>query len=246
MFMGFLGIFVKGLEKNNPEALLENEKENLRKHIASFNDALATHAGNVEKLLANSKRLENEEKDLRAKIPSLISAGKRDIAGQLAVKLQSVESQHDSILAQLEESEIQYKELTKARDAAVSAATRKIEELSVGINDMKIKRAAAEMTEIATGMITELGSGGDNLNRISAMIDDERAKAAGRARVAADSMTGIGLTYDSDTEAALANSALAQFEASYGLPSPQPASDPLEEILNAKPKRTRKKAKVEA
>lgn len=243
MFRGFLGIFIKGLEKNNPEALLENEKENLRKQVASFNDALATHAGNVEKLLATSKRLETEEKDLRLKIPTLISAGKRDVAGQLAVRLQSIGAQHDDVVAQLTESENQYKELTKARDAAVSAATRKIEELSVGLNDMKIKRAAAEMAEMATGMVTSIGSSGDSLNRISAMIDDERAKAAGRARVASDSMTSAGLTIDIDTETALADAALAQFESDYGL-LPEPKTDPLEELLRKPVKKKKVKQKV--
>jgi hypothetical protein len=45
LFKGFLGLFVSGLEKANPEALLEVEKENLRKQIANYNQGLASHAG---------------------------------------------------------------------------------------------------------------------------------------------------------------------------------------------------------
>ncbi len=44
---GFLGLFVSGLEKANPEALLEVEKENLRKQIANHNQGLASHAGSA-------------------------------------------------------------------------------------------------------------------------------------------------------------------------------------------------------
>lgn len=33
LFRGFLSLFVSGLERKNPEALLEVEKENLRKQI---------------------------------------------------------------------------------------------------------------------------------------------------------------------------------------------------------------------
>jgi len=229
MFRGFLGLFIKGLERNNPEALLENERENLRKQIASFNDALATHAGMVEKLGAQTKRLETEERDLRAKIPTLIAAGKRDVAGQLAVKLQTVDAQHDQVLAQLEDTDRQYKELVKARDAAISSATRKIEELSVGLNDMKIKKAAAELSEMASGMITKIGGTGDNLSRITEMIDSERAKAAGRARVANDSLAIDGNIIDIDGENAMAEAALAQFESDF-MP-----------ITTQKPKKTRKK-----
>lgn len=36
IFCGFFGLFVSGLEKKNPEALLELEKEYLRKQIARF------------------------------------------------------------------------------------------------------------------------------------------------------------------------------------------------------------------
>lgn len=237
MFRGFLGLFVKGLERNNPEALLENERENLRKQIASFNDALATHAGMVEKLGAQTQRLETEERDLRAKIPALIAAGKRDIAGQLAVKLQSVDAQHDQVLVQLENTDRQYKELVKARDAAVNAATRKIEELSVGINDMKMKKAAAELSEMATGMISSIGGSGDTLARISEMVDNEKAKAAGRARVAGDTLAAGGEIIDIDSEAALADAALLQFESTY--------IDPLEAVVNdnkpVKQRRSRKK-----
>lgn len=233
MFRGFLGLFIKGLERNNPEALLENERENLRKNIASFNDALANHAGMVEKLGAQTKRLETEERDLRAKIPALIAAGKRDVAGQLAVKLQRIDSQHDQVLAQLEETDRQYKELVKSRDAAVSAATNKIEQLSVGLNDMKINKAAAELTEMAAGMITHIGGSGDSLARIGDMIDNERAKAAGRARVAGESLSSGGAIIDIDGETALADAALAQFEADY--------VDPLASFEKPAAKKPRKK-----
>ena len=45
IFKGFLGLFVSGLEKRNPEALLELEKENLRKQITQFNQGLVARVG---------------------------------------------------------------------------------------------------------------------------------------------------------------------------------------------------------
>jgi phage shock protein A len=42
---GFFSLFISGIEKRNPEALLELEQENLRKQVANFNQGLATHAG---------------------------------------------------------------------------------------------------------------------------------------------------------------------------------------------------------
>ena len=42
LIKGFFSLFVSGVERRNPEALLELEQENLRKKVASFNQGLAT------------------------------------------------------------------------------------------------------------------------------------------------------------------------------------------------------------
>src|SRR5690606_32882197 len=64
---GFMSLFVKGIAKRNPEALLELEQENLRKQIGSYNQSLAAHAGLAERLRSQVRKLESEEADLRAK-----------------------------------------------------------------------------------------------------------------------------------------------------------------------------------
>jgi phage shock protein A len=221
MFRGLLGLSVSKLEMNNPEALLENEKENLRAQTAKFNNALANHAGEVERLSALSKKLNVEEEDLRKKVKALLAAGNRELAATIALKLQAVDKRGDEILAQLNECETQYKELTKARDIAVKGAAKKIEELSVGITDLKIKQAAAELSEMATGMISSIGSSGDSLNRISGMVEEARNKAAGRARVAGDSVDVSAYQAEEDLDKAMAAAALADLEAEMGIASPK-------------------------
>ena len=64
LFRGFLSLFIKDLEKRNPEALLELEQENLRKQIASYNQGLANHAGLAERLMGQVRKLETEEREL--------------------------------------------------------------------------------------------------------------------------------------------------------------------------------------
>lgn len=55
---GFFGLFISGLEKQNPEALLEVEKENLRQQVSRYNEGLAAHAGLCERLMSQVKKLE--------------------------------------------------------------------------------------------------------------------------------------------------------------------------------------------
>ena len=217
LIRGFFGLFISGLEKQNPEALLEVEQENLRKQIAQYNQGLASHAGLCESLMAQIRKLEGEQRDLRAKTSANLRAGNRDAAGQYALRLQTVERELDENRKQLEQAETTYKDLLKARDVAVSSARAKIEALRSGISDLKMKRAMAELTEMASGMISSIGGSGDTLDRLQGMVEEERTKAAGRARVARDSMDMSTVQVKEAEQSALAEQALADFAAKEGI-----------------------------
>ncbi len=214
---GFFGLFIGGLEKRNPEALLENEKENLRKQIAEFNKGLAGHAGLVEKLMSKAKKLDREENDLRAKTSANLKAGNREAAGKLALQLQATDREHDEIRSQMEEADARYKELVKARDVSVKTAKDRIEQLTRDLDEMKSTKAMAELNEMASGMITDIGGSGDTLNRLEEMVEDERTKAAGRARVAKDQIDMSGINETAAEQDALAEMALADFAAAEGI-----------------------------
>jgi phage shock protein A len=217
LFRGFLGLFISGLERQNPEALLEVEKENIRKQIANYNQGLAAHAGLCERLMTQVKRLEQEERELRAKTAANLRAGNRDLASQQALRLQTVQRELVENRTQLESAEGTYKELLRARDVSVKAAQAKIESLKTSLNDLKIKRATAELNEMASGMISQIGGSGDTLNRLHDMVEEEREKAAGRARVARDSLHTTDFEMQESEQKALADQALADFAAKEGL-----------------------------
>ncbi len=217
LIKGFLGLFIGGIEKSNPKALLEVEKENMRKQISRFNGGLASHAGMVEQLIARVKKLEREENDLRAKTAANLKSGNRELAGQYALQLKKVDLEHDEVKIQLESAESQYKELIRARDISVKEAKDKIQEISRGIEDAEVQKAAAELNEMASGMITNIGGSGDSLNRLQEIVEEERTRAAGRSRVARDSMDLSELNMKESEQSALADMALAEFAAEQGI-----------------------------
>lgn len=217
LFKGFLSLFVSGLEKSNPEALLEAEKENLRKQIAQYNQGLASHAGMAERLMTQVKHLEKEEQQVKAKATAHLKAGNKDAAGQYALRLQSVRRQLEENRIQLEQTEETYQNLVKARDVSIQQAQAKIRELKHALDDLKIQRATAELSEMASGMISEIGSSGDTLSRLHEMVEEERTKAAGRARVARDSVSFQDVHLKDAEHDALADQALAEFAAEAGI-----------------------------
>ncbi len=226
LFRGFIGLFIGGLEKRNPEALLEVEKENLRKQIAQYNQGLASHAGLCERLIAQVKRLENDERELRAKAGMQLRAGNRDAAGQYALRLQTVQRELSENRTQVEGAEATYQELLRARDVSIKQAQKKIEDLKFALSDLKIKQATAELNEMASGMISTIGGSGDTLDRLHSMVSEEREKASGRARVAKDSLDLSGVQIKETEQKAFEEQALADFAAAEGLAlDPKPAAE---------------------
>ena len=226
LFRGFLSLFVTGLEKANPKALIEAEKENLRAQIARFNENLAQHAGFCERLMRQIKQLEAQEKELVAKAAANLKVGNRDAAGQYALQLQTVKAQLEENRGQLGEAEKTYQNLLTARDVTVREAKAKIQKLERMLSETEMLEAQAELQEMASGMISSVGGAGDTLNRVEEYLNERRDKAAGRARVAAGSVDLGDVQVKVEEQKALADQALTEFASAYGLemPAAEPAA----------------------
>lgn len=235
LFRGFLSLFISGIEKANPRALIEAEKENLRKQIARFNDNLANHAGFVERLMRQVKNLETQERELASKAAANLKAGNRQIAGQYALQLRTVKEQLEENRQQLEAAEQTYQKLLKTRDVAIKEAREKIESLKRMISETELMEAQAELQEMAQGMITSIGGSGDTIARVEEYLTERRDKAAGRARVAASSIDTSGVEIKEAEQAAMADQALAEFAAAYGLEVPPETAEMEEEKKPAPP-----------
>lgn len=221
LIRGFFSLFISGLEKANPRALIEAEKENLRQQIGRFNENLANHAAFVERLMRQVKNLEKQETDLAAKAAANLKVGNRKAAGQYALQLKTVREQLQENESQLEGAEETFKKLVKTRDVSVQEARAKIESLKRLLTETEMMEAQAELQEMAQGMITEIGGSGDTLNRVEEFLTERRDQAAGRARVAASTIDTSKVELLEAEQEALADQALAEFAASYGLDMPE-------------------------
>lgn len=191
--------------------------ENLRKQTADYNKGLAAHAGLCERLMSQVKKEEREVQELTAKTQAHLKSGNRKIAGQYALRLQTLKKDLEENRSQLEAAESTYKELLRTRDVTVKQAQQKIEALKRDISDMKMQTAMAELNEMASGMIGSIGGSGDTLNRLETMVREERDLAAGRARVARDSIDTTEIRQLEAEEEALEEMALADFAAESGI-----------------------------
>ena len=235
LIKGFFGLFISGLERANPRALIEAEKENLRTQIGRFNDSLASQAGFIERLMRQVKNLEQKERESTARIAANLKAGNRAIAGEMAMELQTIKEQLEENRQQLIAGEETYKKMLKARDVSVQEAQQKIEKLKRLISETEMMEAQAELQEMAKGMITDVGGSGDTLNRLEEYLSERRDKAAGRARVAGSTIDIKEFEMKESERAALAEQALAEFEATYGFSTPQKEAQKTEDVPPPQP-----------
>ena len=211
LIRGILSLFVSGIERRKPEALLELERENLRKLIGRFNAGLASHAALCERLMSQTRRNERERDEFAVKVPAHLKAGNREAAGRYALRLKDVERELLENRDQLEKAETTYQNLVRARDTAVSEAKARIETVRRSIGDLKIRQATADLQSMAASMVDELGGAGDTLNRLHEMVEEEREKASGRARVATGGLDLQDLEIKESEQRALAEQALEEF-----------------------------------
>jgi len=66
-------------------------------------------------------------------------------------------------------------------------------------------------------MVTQIGGAGETLDRLHEMVEEERTQAAGRARLAQDSLDMSEVQLKEAEQTALADQALADFAAREGL-----------------------------
>lgn len=217
LFTGFISRFISGIERKNPEALLEAEQENLRVEEANFNQSLIPAAGLCESLKTQIKDLTGQVKELTAKITAHLRAGNKDAAAQYALRLQEIQTQLATNTEQLAQAEENYKNLVRSRDVSLKAAKNRVEKIKYGIADMKNKQAQAALMEMASKMIMTIGGAGDNLGRLEDMVKEETTAAAGRIRVAQSSTDMTDITLKEGEQKALGDQALAEFAAKAGI-----------------------------
>jgi len=200
------------LEVNNAEALLELEREELRRKVAQYNLGLAGYAAISEKLKADIARLTQERVQLEPKLRARLDAQDRVTASRHALRLETIDGQLQKHETQRAETEVTYKELVRAREVALVTARDRIDALKRDIGELRVQESLADLTELAAGMHGAIGNTGATLDRVQAGVNQKRDLAAGRARVARDSLDVAEVHTREVEQAAMEESALQRFE----------------------------------
>ena len=212
LWRAVIGSGLSELETQHAEELLDLERDELQQKVSKYNHALAGYAALSERLRGQIERLTREQGSLAPRIRARLEAGDRVGAGRHALRSEQVEQELSQLHEQLEQTEQTYRELVRAREAALVAARDKIEQLKRSIGDFRMQQALAELNELAASMNGTLGIDNATLERLKERIDEKRDRAAGRARVARDSIDTSAAREQEAEQSVLAEAALRRFE----------------------------------
>jgi phage shock protein A len=214
---GFFNAIASGFERRNPELLLENAKEDLRKNVIAMRNGRAQLAAQSASLQRQIAEMKIRERELEGRIQVFIDAGKDEQAGDAALELQTIKDDLAKNTDQLTQNEVAYKEFTAMCATTEKELTRKIQEYARMISEAKAKEAAAEAAEFISGAISSTAGAGDNLDRLKNVVNEKLDTASGRLRAAQDTSGFANVKAMQEERQLRAAAALASFKAAKGV-----------------------------
>lgn len=217
LFRGFLGLFIRGLEEDNPEALMESARMEFREKMAQYNSALARMAGIAERLKGQVKMKSQRAQELERRILANHQAGNVELAGTLARELQELKSDLQTDMTELTDSEEAYQANLRQAKVTQKEFEDKVRRLEKQLDQVKIKEAQAEAAGALSNATFKVGDLGDTMKTVEEVLQKRYEMSAGKARVAKDIVDMDKLREKESESKALEQAALAEFLASQGI-----------------------------
>jgi phage shock protein A len=217
---GFLSLFISGLERANPRALLEAEINALHAAVGNYNTNLAKQAGLVERLKGQIQREKKDLEMLTAKAKALYTAKQFDEAGRLALQIKNLQQEVAENDSQFKQADDLYVNLTRQRDVYIRDAQKRIDGIKMKLTKAEIAEAQAQLAEVASATAFDLAGSGATLQRVEESLDERVATATGKVRVAADQARSGEWAMKDEEQKVLEAQALAEFASAMSLEPP--------------------------
>jgi phage shock protein A len=217
LLRGFVGLFISGVEEQNPEALMEAARQEFRDRMAQYNLALARMAGVAERLKSQVNVKMTRAQDLERRILANHRAGNMELAGTLARELQELKADLQTDTAELKETDEAYQANLRQAKLAQREFEDKVRRLEKTMSQVKIKEAQAEAAAALSNVAFKVGDLGDTMKRVDEILQKRYEVSAGKARLAKDMVDMDAINEKENERKALEQVALAEFLASQGI-----------------------------
>lgn len=186
LFRSLFGWMLRGLE--NPELILRQHIEDLRARLPEFNRQ-AAEVVKLEKMLEmQAQRLRDKVAQLDAQVRRAVALGpeKKEAAKTLIAALETAKVELADTETQLAQANVNSQQVKKARLAYERRVQQQIQEAMRQMSRAKRAEIEKQMSELM--MSFEVSDDSEVLDRMTARIDEDLARATARREIASDSV----------------------------------------------------------
>lgn len=217
----FVGFFVSTIE--DPELILEQNIRDLNDQVPRMNESIAMVRANVTLLEKENAKYKQDVSDLTAKVKAAIQAGRDDLAGQFAARLQTEKAALGRNEQQLASARANYDKAMEVKKAFMREKDKKTNEAMNAIRDA---RRAKWQSKVADAMESfQVGGIDATHDEMLRKVEEQTAVNEARMSMAMDSVDTQSMKIEEDAEALQAAELVKQFKMEMGLESPAPVSD---------------------
>ena len=206
----------------DPIAVMQLEVDSATERLKEGRKGLEIYRGLVETVARQVANGKANATQLESQIKAYLKAGNREVAGQMAVQLQKVQTELAANEQQLQMHEQAYQNNLLKIQQANKDIVKVREKIQKYHAELKMSAAEAEIAQLSESFDMNVTT---NFGEIESVIQRKIDQNRGKARVAADmSSKGIAeIKAQEQAEKAMAEDLLTKYEVQLGLKSPETA-----------------------
>jgi len=226
----FTGFFISIAE--NPEIILEQNIRDMNDQVPRMNESIAMVKANVSLLEKEEAKYQNDLNDLTAKVKASIQAGRDDLAGSFAVRLEQLRGALARNQGQLAGARAAYEKALAVKQAFLREKERKTQE---AINAIRDYRRAQWQKKVADAMEQfEVAGISQTHDEMVRKIEGMTAVNEARMDMALGNVDQQRIKIEEEAEKLRANELVKQFKVEMGLLAPEASSARAEKTIGGK------------
>lgn len=199
----------------DPKLILEENIRELNDQVPKMNENIATVKANVMLLQKEAAKYEAEVLDLTSKIKAGIQAGRDDIAGQYAMRLEQTKASLATTKEQLQYAAAAYDKALQVKKAFMREKDRKIGEAKEALRAHDRAKWQAKIADTLEQF--EVGGIDQTHQEMIGKINEQTAKNEARMELALDSIDTQSMKIEEDAQSIRAQELVNQFKLEMGV-----------------------------
>ena len=230
MMRSFFGFFISVAE--NPELILEQNIRDMNDQVPRMNDSIAMVKANATLLEREEAKYKNDVNDLTAKVKAAIQAGRDDLAGSFAVRLEQVRSALARTQGQLETAHAAFDKAMAVKKAFLMEKERKTREALNAIADYRRSQWQKKVADVMEQFeVTGISATHDEMVR---KIEESTALNEARMEMALGNVDQQKIKIEEEAEKMRANELVKQFKVEMGLMPSQAAPEAAQKTIGTR------------